>query len=80
MNDIKTRVSNCFSNVFPELDRADIIHANHESLVRWDSLTHITLLSAIAEEFQFELEDEFPENLTSYDLIVSYVESRVGAS
>jgi acyl carrier protein len=80
MNNLQTRVADCFSNVFPELDRADIIRARQESLVSWDSLSHVTLLSAIAEEFQFEMEDEFPEDLTSYDLIVTYVESRVGGS
>ncbi|MBZ5626491.1 MAG: acyl carrier protein [Acidobacteriia bacterium] len=78
MTDIQARVSNCFSNVFPDLAPADIPQASQESLARWDSVGHITLLSAIAEEFQCELDDEFLETLTSYKLIVDYMEARTG--
>jgi acyl carrier protein len=76
MTDIQSRVSHCFSIVFPELAPADIPGASQESLTRWDSVAHITLLSAIAEEFQCELDEEFLETLTSYRLIVEYLEAR----
>jgi len=66
----------CFANVFPELALADIAQASQDSLARWDSVAHITLLSAIAEEFQCELDEEFLETLTSYGSIVEYVQAR----
>jgi acyl carrier protein len=75
MTDIQSRVANCFSNVFPELAPADMPAASQESVAGWDSVAHITLLSALAEEFQFELDEEPLEALTSYNLIVEYVEA-----
>jgi acyl carrier protein len=80
MTDIQNRVSVCFANVFPELPPAEIPQASHESLAEWDSVAHITLLSAIAEEFQCEMDEEFLETLTSYKLIVDYIEAGAAKS
>ena len=79
MSDIPTRVSQCFANVFPALAEADIPKARQESLAQWDSIAHITLLSAVAEEFGLELDDEALVNLTSFDAVVDYVTARNGA-
>lgn len=76
MTDIPSRVTQCFTIVFPALTPAEIPHASQASLAAWDSAAHITLLSAIAEEFQFELDEEFLESLTSYASIVEYVKAR----
>lgn len=74
MNDIQERVTQCFSNVFPDLRTEEIPRASTASLAAWDSVAHITLLSSIAEEFgqSFELEDF--EELVSYALIVDRLE------
>jgi acyl carrier protein len=47
------------------------------SLARWDSVAHVTLLSAIGEEFSLDFSPEDFEELTSYALIADYVESRI---
>ena len=59
MNDLKAKVARCFSNVFPDLPQAEIPRASTASLGSWDSVAHVTLLSAIEEEFgvAFELDD-----------------------
>lgn len=75
MTDIESRVSSCFANVFPELTPEQIRTASPDTLARWDSVVQITLLAAIAEEFQFELDESMFETLTSYPLILQYVES-----
>lgn len=80
MTDIETRVSNCFANVFPDLAPADVKQASQESLATWDSVAHITLLAAIAEEFHFELDEEFLENLTSYPRIIDYIRSHTSGA
>ena len=80
MTDIQSRVFNCFTSVFPELAPADIPQASQESLARWDSVAHITLLSAIAEEFQYELDEDSLETMTSYKLIIEHVEARSSQS
>lgn len=73
MNNISERVTNCFANVFPDIPAAEIPSASTASLKAWDSIAHITLLSAISEEFGIELEPEDYEELKSYSQIVEYV-------
>jgi acyl carrier protein len=48
------------------------------SLARWDSIAQVTLLSAIGEEFSLDISLDDFEELTSWALIVDYVESRTG--
>ena len=76
MNDTKQKVARCFSAVFPDIRPDEIPRASTASLAAWDSVAHVTLLSAIAEEFglNFELDDF--EELVSYALIVDYLESK----
>ena len=78
MNDIESKLSQCFLNVFPDLAAADLPRASQASLTQWDSVAHITLLLSIAEEFQIELDEEVFPAMTSYLLIRDYVESNVG--
>ena len=80
MNDIASRVSQCFVNVFPDIVVADVPRASQADLPQWDSVAHVTLLSAVAEEFQIELDDASFEQLTSYPLIVDFVETKVSES
>jgi acyl carrier protein len=77
MTTISQRISQCFSNVFPNLRADEISRASTSSVAAWDSVAHITLLSAIAEEFQFEFSPEDFEQLISFPLIVEYVEQRI---
>lgn len=73
MSSIEQRVANCFSNVFPDLAAGDIPGARAGSVAAWDSVAHVTLLSAISEEFGVEFEIDDYEELTSYQAIVQYV-------
>ena len=65
-------------SIFPDLAEGDVTRASQVSVAQWDSVAHVTLLSAIAEEFQIGLDDESFESLTSYLLIVDFVEDRLG--
>ena len=76
MNNIKERVGNCFSNVFPNIRQEEIPVASTTSLTAWDSVAHVTLLSSLAEEFGFDFEPEDFEELVSYPLIVGYLEKK----
>jgi|HubBroStandDraft_5_1064220.scaffolds.fasta_scaffold1289519_1 acyl carrier protein len=75
MNNVKERVAQCFSNVFPDLKRDQIERASTASLASWDSVAQVTLLSSIAEEFRLDFELEDYETLVSYALIVDYLEN-----
>lgn len=76
MTSTHDRIANCFANVFPDIDAAEIPRASTASLAAWDSVAHITLLSAISEDFGVELEPEDFEELTSFALIVDHLENR----
>ncbi len=78
MSNIQSRVTNCFLSVFPDLAAADAPRASQASLAQWDSVAHVTLLSAVAEEFQIELDDDSFESLSSYLLIFDFVEGQIG--
>ena len=53
------RLVGCFSKVFPNLSRAEILSASQETVAAWDSIAHVTLISLIGEEFgvDFDFED-----------------------
>jgi acyl carrier protein len=78
MNPAEARVVSCFRNVFPSLTEEEIRSAGAGSLEAWDSIAHVTLLSAIAEDFglSFGLDDF--ESLTSFPAIVARVERAGG--
>lgn len=76
MDELEVRVLSCFANVFPDVERAELARASQASLARWDSVMHVTLLVALAEEFEFEVDFEVAEELRSFALVVDYVRSR----
>jgi acyl carrier protein len=76
MDNINERLATCFRNVFPDLQADEIPRASTASVPDWDSVTHITLLSAIAEEFEVEFAAEDFEELTSFLLIADYLHAR----
>ena len=78
MTTVAERVTACFVNVFPAIQATEIPRASTASLAAWDSVAHITLLSAISEEFGTEFSSEEFEQLSSYLLLVDCLESRKG--
>jgi len=76
MNDTTKKVARCFCNVFPDIRQDEIPGASTSSLAAWDSVAHITLLSAIAEEFGLDFELEDFEELVSHAQIIDYLESK----
>jgi acyl carrier protein len=58
------------SNVFPGVPESELKTASSETFAKWDSVAHVTLLSAVAQEFEIDFEIEEYEELTSYQLIL----------
>ena len=65
MNDVNDRLIKCFSAVFPELTKEEIVQATGDSTDKWDSLSWVTLLAVVQEEFKIELDVEDVESCTS---------------
>jgi len=73
---IEERVLECFTNVFPAVPPERLPKMSQASVAEWDSVMHVTLLAALAEEFQFEVDYETAEGLSSFALVVDYVRNR----
>ena len=56
MHDVSQRLAKCFCAVFPELSPEDLGKINHYPAVDWDSLSAVTLLAVVQEEFGIDLE------------------------
>jgi acyl carrier protein len=76
MNGIEARVAQCFANVFPDLPSSKVEGASTDTLEAWDSVAHITLLTAVSEEFSIDFEPEDYLDLVSYREIVDAVQAR----
>ena len=79
MADVRSRLTHCFSAVFPELDEQEIPLSSVASVGAWDSLASINLYSLVEEEFGIEINMEELEDLISFELILGYIERRYGA-
>jgi acyl carrier protein len=73
MADLESRLVNCFSTAFPELDSQEIHSVSMGSLASWDSLAGITLLSLIEEEFGISISPDDSAGLISFELILDYL-------
>jgi acyl carrier protein len=51
MNDIERRLERCFAAVFPELPRSALREAGPETVAAWNSLSAVTLVAVVEEEF-----------------------------
>jgi acyl carrier protein len=72
------RLTGCFRQAFPDLPAGEIPGASVESLTAWDSITHITLLNLIQEEFEVEMDlDEF-DQATSFSAMLNLIREKSG--
>jgi acyl carrier protein len=58
MHDVKENLTKCFSTVFPELSPEEIVAASPNTVGAWDSLSAVTLMALIEEEFGIRLEPD----------------------
>jgi len=80
MNDFNERLATCFSAVFPNRSREEIVSASRDSIAEWDSLAAITLLSLVQQEFDTDLDLFDLERLDSFRLILDHLQENVGAA
>lgn len=76
MDNVRERLTVCFSTVFPNLDPAGIASASAGQMAEWDSLTQINLLSVIGEEFGIDIDFEDFEDATSFEAILDRLRQR----
>jgi acyl carrier protein len=75
MNDLRQRLAQCFSVVFPDLKMPEVYSASSSSVAAWDSMAAIILANVIEEEFRVKLDYDVLPELVSFDLMANYLES-----
>lgn len=73
MNNHETRLVKCFGAVFSGLSEAELRSASSTNLASWDSVTTVTLIALIEEEFKVEVDAEDLERLVSFDSVLGYL-------
>jgi acyl carrier protein len=77
MTELQTRLTTCFTRVFPGLPEDKIRGATPQTLAEWDSVAAISLVNVIEEEFNTEIDFEQLAELDSFDAIASYLTQRI---
>ena len=78
MNNTEEKLTSIFETVFPDLSPEKVKSATQETTPNWDSVAAITLMNLIEEEFGFQMEFYDLGELTSFEKIRSYVDSKLG--
>ena len=80
MSERENRLMRCFAAVFPELSPDEIPYVSSETTGHWDSLSMVTLISVVQEEFDLEIQPDAVPNLNSFEAFRDYIESACGRS
>jgi len=76
-DDIRARLITCFAAVFPKVsDNDELARLSVASWPDWDSLSTITLVAVVEEEFAIAFSVEDLEILSSFELVLSLVMDR----
>ena len=70
MHNVGQRLTKCFSAVFPELTAEQIVQATSDGTTKWDSLSWVTLLAVVQEEFNIDLDVDGMEGRMSFEGIL----------
>lgn len=73
MDDVESRVRECFSAVFPDLAEDAIPTLRQETFGAWDSVAHATLIATLSETFDVELDFEAFAEATTFARVLECV-------
>ena len=73
MKDIKKPCIEVFAQVMNVPDSEINEQTNPESLIQWDSLTHVQLISQLEDKFSIEISPDEGIGLESFKMVVEYV-------
>lgn len=77
-NDVRERLIKCFSVVFPELTEKEILRIALNGPGNWDSLSWVTLLAVIEEEFGINLDVGGLENRPAFGAVLEQIREAGG--
>lgn len=75
---IELRLREVFRAVFEVPDGVDVTGLRQLGNPSWDSLAHVTLVSAVESEFGIEIDPLESLELTSFEAVCVHLQERVG--
>jgi acyl carrier protein len=66
MNNLRERLVDCFTTVFPTLTAETAVAATADSVAEWDSTHHIILMNVLEEAFNIEIPEEALGEIDSF--------------
>lgn len=73
MDSFDQRLMNCFASAFPDLNEEQIRNASVESVAEWNSLTAVTLVALLQEEFGLQISLADLPGFVSFSAVQNYV-------
>lgn len=77
MSDLQSRLIECFTVVFPDLDEPEIPKASPFTVGAWDSVATVNLIAVLEQEFDLNILPADLPNLASFDRVLAYVRAKV---
>jgi acyl carrier protein len=71
---IKERLLSCFQAVFPGLSDEALARLSADTHEGWDSVTQVTLMSVVDEEFGVNLPEDKYGEFTSFGSLLAHLE------
>lgn len=73
MDQMEERLISCFSAVMPELSAGEIPQSSAVNASNWDSVTTVSLIAVIEEEFRISVEIDDLSHFDSFQGILGYL-------
>lgn len=73
MDHIEEKLISCFSAVMPDLNPSEIPHASAINSANWDSVTTVSLIAVIEDEFGISIEIDDLSHFDSFQGILTYL-------
>ena len=79
MSEREDRLARCFASVFPTLTPEEVRTASVESVAAWDSLTAVTLVALVEQEFDVKIDVLDLPDLSSFAAFLFYLDQHHSA-
>jgi acyl carrier protein len=78
MNEVEDRLTRCFILAMPGLEKTAVSRASKDTVAEWDSLTTVSLLSLVEEEFGITIPAEDASEFVSFERVLNLVARQCG--
>ena len=78
MSDLERSVLQCFGNVFPKVPAQELASLSQAAHADWDSVAHVTLVAALSEALDVELDFDAFAEASTYPEVLALVRAAVG--